>query len=57
MSFAREPIASSGSWKSAQRGMPSTPASARKARVSVRQPAIGDCAARISSALIPANQS
>jgi hypothetical protein len=57
MPAARAPIASSGSSKSAQRGTPSTPASARNTRVALRQPAIGDCAARISSGVIPSNQS
>ena len=58
MSEARAPIASSGSSKSAQRGTPSTPASARKARgvLEFAQPAAGCCAATISPAVMPANQ-
>ena len=57
--ITRAAIASSGSAKSAQRGAPPTPAPARKARVELlsAQPAAGCCAARISSALMPANQS
>jgi hypothetical protein len=49
----RAPSASIGSLKSAQRGGRSALPAARKVRLSVSQPAVGDCAAMIWSAFMP----